>query len=289
LVRQYFVEGWSFQGEKVPEDAVEPSGSLVKAALLNSTVNMSGVAGYPNQDEGWGLIRLDRTLFFKGGRREMSAWDVPHLTGLSTRETGTHDINVLDDAEQLKITLVWADPPPAVGAFAAPTVNDLDLRVTSPDGTRYVGNDFTNGVSTPNSINIGDAINTVEMVVVDNPVAGDWIIEVFAARVAVGNPGQGYALVATATTKAKKCFVATTVYGDADHRDVESLRAWRDRHLEPGSRGRTAMRVLAGTYARIGPVAARVVERRPALRRVLRERVFPPLARAARGERRRWR
>ena len=260
LVRQYFLEGWSVEGEKVAEDAVTPSGSLIKAVLLNSTVNMSGVAGYPNDTEGWGLIRLERTLFFAGGRAEIGAWDVPHLLGLTTRQSGTHTINVAGRRRAAEDHARLGRP--AAGRrrvrHARPSTISI-CRVTSPDGTRYVGNDFTDGVSTRNSVNIGDAINTVEMVVVDNPIGGDWAIEVFAARVAVGNPGQGYAVVATATTKAKRCFVR-----DDGLRQPRPSRCRVTACLaRPPPRGGLAapppaMRVFAATYDRIGPLAARV-------------------------------
>ena len=75
------------------------------------------------------------------------------------------------------------------------------LRVTSPDSTDYLGNDFTNGVSTPNGTT-ADNVNNVEMVVVNNPVTGKWQLEVLGV-INVGNPGQGYALVATANMQAQ--------------------------------------------------------------------------------------
>ena len=34
-----------------------PSGALLKAMLINSAVDMKEVAGYPNDLEGWGVIR----------------------------------------------------------------------------------------------------------------------------------------------------------------------------------------------------------------------------------------
>ena len=69
LVRQYFIEGWYPSGEKEARNAFTPTGALLKAVLLNSTVDMTGGSpGTPHATEGWGLIRLDRTLVFCGDR-----------------------------------------------------------------------------------------------------------------------------------------------------------------------------------------------------------------------------
>jgi hypothetical protein len=78
------------------------------------------------------------------------------------------------------------------------------------------------------------------------------------------------------------CFVASAVYGDPGHPDVAALRRWRDRHLEPGARGRPAMRLLAGVYGLLGPGCARFAAGRPGLACALRRFVFGPAARALR-------
>jgi hypothetical protein len=220
LVRQYFTEGWYPVGRKVGAPlAFIPTGALLKAVLLNSTVDLTGVPGYPSDLEGWGLIQLDRTLHFAGDLRKLAVWDVRHAVGLTPGYTGvdmrTHELVVLDGAEQLKVTLVWTEPAPALPILEQPDftavtlVNDLDLLVTAPDGTQYVGNDFTNGLSTPNGSR-DDRLNNVEMVVVDNPLAGKWILEVHGVvqqahepdkRIRRAVAGQGYALVATGSLK----------------------------------------------------------------------------------------
>ncbi len=282
LIRQYLTEGWYPTGAKVAANAMTPTGALLKAILVNATVDMTGVAGYPNDTEGWGLIRLDRALFFPGSRRQMTLWDVRHAVGPTNRETRSHTFDVAESTEQLKITLAFSDSPPAAGSFAAPVVNDLDLRVFAPDGTLYVGNDFVDGVTQPNGALVGDSLNTVETVLVNNPATGRWTIDVLAFRVAVGNPGQGYGLVATATI-ASGCFVAGAVYRNPDHPDVVALRAWRDRTLRPGTPGRRAMQLAVRLYRRLGPTAARAVAGHDRLRAAIRRIALAPIARRVRG------
>jgi hypothetical protein len=289
LVRQYFLDGWYPSGEKIAANSVRPTGALLKAVLLNSTQDMTGVgvAGYPSNAEGWGLIRLDRTLFFRGARRRLRVWDERHAgrSAMPAVDFLPHDFDVADESEQLKVTLVWSDPGLIFPVFfGPPTVNDLNLEVTAPDGTTYVGNDFTGGVSTPNGAT-RDALNNVEMVVVNNPPPGRWQLLVHGT-VNMGNPGQGYALVATANLKSK-CFVASAVYGDDSHPDVRLMRSWRDRTLAGGGVRATATRGLVAVYERVGPRLAEAVRSHPRAAGLLRERMFGPAAAAARRRRER--
>jgi len=213
LVRQYFTEGWYPVGRKVGAPlGFTPTGALLKAVLLNSTIDLTDVPGYPSDLEGWGLIQLDRTLYFDGDVRKLAVWDVRHAVGITPLvDIRRHDLVVLGGAEQLKVTLVWTEPRPASNSSTGQLVNDLDLTVTAPDGTQYVGNDFdfANGVSTPNGSS-ADSLNNVEMVVVNAPAAGKWLLEVHGVvhqphladqQIRHAVAGQGYALVATGALK----------------------------------------------------------------------------------------
>ncbi len=196
LVRQYFCEGYYPTGTAEPHHVFTPSGALLKAALINGTLDMTGVAGYPNNMEGWGLIRLEDILHFPGSALDLRVWDYRNADGLTTGAMHDHHVDVASNAQRLKVTLAWTDPPGAVNA-ATPIVNDLDLEVVSPGGGQtFRGNVFAGGVSTTGGT--ADATNNVEMVLVNAPEAGDWTIRVIGTAVNVGNPGQGYGLVVTA-------------------------------------------------------------------------------------------
>ncbi len=197
LARQYYMEGWYPTGTAQPHHSFIPSGALLKATLLNSTVDMPGPAGYPNQTEGWGVLRLDNALFFDGDARNARVWDVRNASGLATGEYHEYNLVVAGVGQQLKITLVLTEPPSTDGD-ATPVVNDLDLEVVTPDGTQtFFGNgaNFIGGVSTAGGAR--DTLNNVEQVVLNNPAVGTWTIRVAGTAVNVGAPGQGYALVAT--------------------------------------------------------------------------------------------
>jgi hypothetical protein len=182
----------------VAADSLHPSAALVKASLLNSTVDMTGVKGYPSSKEGWGLVKLSNTLFFAGGPRNLFIKDISNSAGLHTGETHSHQVNIKNDSQQMKITLVWSDAP-ALSLAVKLLVNNLDLVVASPHGENFSGNNLdARGFSREG--NTTDGINNVEMVIVEKPAPGLWTITVKGTAVNVVRPGggQGYALVLTA-------------------------------------------------------------------------------------------
>ncbi len=199
LVRQYYTEGWYPTGTREASHAFTPSGALLKATLLNGTVDAVGIAGYPDaagSGEGWGRLLTENALFFAGDARNTRVWDYRHADGLETGESLDLPLQVATNGQPMKITLVWTEPPGTVNS-AAPVVNNLDLSVISPDGTQtFRGNVFNNGVSA--SGGTADALNNVEMVLIDQPAPGEWTIRVAATAVNQGKPGQGFAVVASA-------------------------------------------------------------------------------------------
>ncbi|MGD2084970.1 MAG: S8 family serine peptidase [Candidatus Aminicenantes bacterium] len=201
LVRQYYTEGWYPSGTKQPHHAFTPSGALLKATLLNGTVDATGIAGYPDtteSGEGWGRLLLENSLFFDGDTRNLSVWDVRHVNGLYAGGSHNYHFTVVNNAEPLKITLVWNEPPASAGS-ATPVINDLDLVVIGPDNvTTYLGNDINANIG--QSIANGgtnDTLNNVEMVILDNPPIGTYTLTVQEGTAGINQGPQGYALVAT--------------------------------------------------------------------------------------------
>ncbi len=292
LVRQYYTEGWSVTGSRDAANAFTPSGALIRAMLVNSAVNMSGPANYPNATEGWGLIRIDRALMFNDNGRNLVVKDIRNSIGLRTGEDLTQAYTVTGgSSQQLRVVLAYTDPAGTAGA-ANTLVNNLNLEVTDPNGVKYVGNDFdpAAGFSHPNSTNTGDTFNTIEVVQVAAPPAGAWEVKVRGTAVAVDR--QGFALAITSTAPPPSgggCFVASAVYADPWHPDVVALRRWRQRGLDAGGVRSAAMRALVATYGVLGPPAARLVAARPRLRARLRTGVFPRIVeRVDRTEEQQW-
>jgi len=195
LVRQYYVDGYYPSGAANAADAFTPSGALIKGTLLNSAVDMTGVAGYPSNREGWGRALADNALFFTGDTRKLVVLDdIRNAVGLSTTDVSEYMLNVDGATEQLRVTLVWTDAPAAASTgtgFAA--INDLDLEVESPSSVLYLGNVFSSGQSTTGGTK--DDRNNVEQVHLSSPELGVWTVRILAA--AVNQGPQGFALIAT--------------------------------------------------------------------------------------------
>lgn len=155
--------------------------ALVKSLLINSAKD----AGDPGLDfiTGYGSVNAYRSLqslqegrFFSG---EVTSGSVESF-----------DLILPPNALNLKVTLVWTDPPANVGDAKA-LVNDLDLRlknslniVTNP----WVLNESPDIQSLSSSAIRGvDRLNNVEQVTIDNPET-DYTIEVEGFDVGVPQP-----------------------------------------------------------------------------------------------------
>jgi hypothetical protein len=197
LVRQYYTDGFYPLGIPTPATALMPSSALLKATLLNSAVDMTGVPGYPSAAEGWGRVLADNALYFDGDARKLQIRDVRKNEGLSTGQVVEFQLPVLgaaNPAEPLRITMAYTEPPATANASFA-SVNDLDLEVVDPVGQTYKGNVFNTVAGFSQLGGAKDDRNNVEQVHIENPQAGVWTVRIRAA--AVNEGVQGYALVMT--------------------------------------------------------------------------------------------
>jgi hypothetical protein len=213
LARQYFTEGpTSLRGIEIARGGFAPSAALLKAVLINSSVPMTGtdnslgpISPIPSSEQGWGRIRLDRTLLFSPSVRKLYVDD--HRVGIppGAAPPFTSTFSAVSGAEPLKVTLAWTDfpalpnSPPSSPTLSDPSswssprlVNDLDLVVSGPSGT-FLGNVFSAGASAPGGS--ADRRNTVEQVLIPVPAAGTYTITVTPFNIVEG--GQQFALVAT--------------------------------------------------------------------------------------------
>jgi hypothetical protein len=171
------------------------SAALVKATLVNSAVDLQdedndGVDNnaypIPNMHEGWGRVDLAKAT---GG----TSRSVDETTSLGTNGSIIYTPTIGTAGTSFKATLAWTDFPSTTTA-AKNLVNDLDLIVTAPDGTRYVGNDFAGGWSKTGGV--ADRTNNLENVYVQAAAAGTWTIEVRGYNVPSGP--QPFAIVVDA-------------------------------------------------------------------------------------------
>ncbi len=191
LMREYLMEGWYPSGAPVLEDALTPSGALLRAMLINSSTDMTDVPGYPGDREGWGRIQMNLGLKLgEDSPIDQYLQDFRHTEGLNTGQERVYSFAVGDDSLDLKVTMAFTDYPAEVSANPA-VVNDLDLHLTSPTGQEYWGNWFADGYSTPGGER--DPLNSVERVVVSDPDIGAWTLRVIGEDVPMGP--QGFAFI----------------------------------------------------------------------------------------------
>jgi hypothetical protein len=157
-----------------------PQSALIKATLLN-TANEAGNIG-PDYKFGWGIVNgLRAGLLLEEGR---------YLSDNITQGvTNNHTINVPAGTTQARFMVYWSDVPASAGASPA-LVNDLDLVVTDPSSGMHLPwiLDETPNVTTLDlpATNGVDHLNNVEQVLLNNPVAGNYDIDILGFNVPMG-------------------------------------------------------------------------------------------------------
>lgn len=173
LLRQYLREdGYNY-----------PSSALLKASLINGAYFPTELAELKNAtntyEVGFGILDVARSIL---ALREKTFKAIDNVIGIKQDSYQRYVVTARSQDVPLKVTLVWTDPSGKSGKL----VNDLDLKITSPDGKVYMGNEHLD-VQAP------DRVNNVEQVLILKPIVGEYVVEVSANRVVSGF--QNYALV----------------------------------------------------------------------------------------------
>ena len=156
-------------------DQPNPSAALLKAALIHSAQYIDYRHAHPSSaapadnEQGWGRVDIATVI---APEAPVNVLFIDEINPLATGEKAVYRIGVEDTSAPLRVTLVYTDFP------GEDLVNDLSLVVRSPGGGFFLGNDFDNAGSF-------DHINNVEGVIVDEPTAGEWRVEVVASEVEV--------------------------------------------------------------------------------------------------------
>ncbi len=158
-----------------------PEGGLLKAVLLNTANDLGNIG--PDYTYGYGHVNLLQAV--------MDIEKKQHLkSSVANKATTTHKIIVPTGTKELRVLLNWRDKEASLGVSKV-LINDLDLTLTSPDGTIAKPWQLEN---TPDSSLLAaaakrgeDHINTVEQVVVTNPSVGEWTINVKGNLIPLGN------------------------------------------------------------------------------------------------------
>ncbi len=187
LLFQMWHEGvWSGHGGAATVFDSRPQMMTAKALMIHHAFRYDWTLGGPNGDidrfrQGWGTADA-RNLYDTASATFIVDEDVvlaPLGSYSTTAElTGTEP--------EFKATLAYLDPMGTVGA-AVHRINDLSLRVTSPSGTIYWGNNGLAASNVSTSGGTSNTIDTVENVFVTAPEAGTWTVEVLADEVVQDN------------------------------------------------------------------------------------------------------
>lgn len=189
-----------------------PTNPELKAALLHTANDVlrrepgatsceQGFPCYegPDFSSGYGSVRARDAVDLMGGGTGKVLSSSVSISG-----TTSFYVSVPPGTNELKVTLVWDDPP-AEPAAVVTLVNDLDLQVFDPNGRRHYpwvldgSNPSIPAVRCPTSptdlcsTTNEDHTNNVEQVWVQSSdslsselVVGDWRVDVVSTRLAVG-------------------------------------------------------------------------------------------------------
>lgn len=157
-----------------------PESALIKAALLNTANDMGNVG--PDFKFGWGLVNANRAALLLQEDRYLSGT-------VSQAGNNTHTIAVPANTTQVRFMVYWSDPAATPGANPA-LVNDLDLVVTDPSTATHLPWVLD---ETPNPVNLDtpatngpDHLNNMEQVLINNPAAGNYDVDITGFNVPVG-------------------------------------------------------------------------------------------------------
>ncbi|MET7718107.1 S8 family serine peptidase [Streptomyces sp. NPDC005407] len=180
LVREYYVS----------DRSTEPSAALLKATLINGTRRLTAddsIAQHAHYHQGFGAIHMPSSIPNPGNPDLVlecaDTWQTParqlHRTGDRVR----FSVEVAAGLP-LRLCLAYTDLP------GRSLQNDLSVILEAPDGSRHAGNGGLLDLLLST-----DSTNNVEIIRLDPPSAGRYLIQIFARNLLKGP--QDYALVVT--------------------------------------------------------------------------------------------
>lgn len=181
ITRQYYRD----------EHGRQASAALLKATVINGAQWLTGGdatadhARHPNFHQGFGRIDMRRSLPLPGDPRRLlfvDSWQDGSLQLSRTGERYRWEFDLAGGGE-LRLCLVWTDPP------GRALQNNLNLFLETPTGVKAHGNE-----QLPLGITPVDTENNVEVIRLDNPAPGTYLIQVSADNLISELP-QAFALV----------------------------------------------------------------------------------------------
>jgi len=174
------VMGQLYQAYKELNAGVNPPSGLMKGILLNSADDL-GNSG-PDFKYGWGEVNALKAIKILENQTYIED-SISHLGNNS------HNISIPSGTQQFRVMVYWHDKEASTSASIA-LINNLDILLTSPNGTTYQPWILDH---TPNSTNLNqpatrgvDDRNNMEQVTIDNPTTGSYNLTVTGTSVPYG-------------------------------------------------------------------------------------------------------
>lgn len=160
----------------------DPQASLIKAIACNTAEDL----GNPGPDYSYGFGAIN-------ARRAVEALDSNryYINTVDPLANSTTNITIPANTRRLKILLYWPDVPASINA-ATTLVNDLDMVVIEPNFSLHRALSPSAANVTANATEKPDHINNIEQVIIENPSAGTYTVNVIGYNLPSGT--QDYVL-----------------------------------------------------------------------------------------------
>ncbi len=162
-----------YQRYRQLHEATNPKNGLMKALLCNGGTDKGNTG--PDYNYGFGWMDLSRSLEMLEKNQYVNA-NIIHAG------SNNHTITVPPNTAQLRVMLYWNDPAASLLSSRS-LVNDLDLRLVDPSSSTHLP--LILDTSATGILNVAttgaDHLNNMEQVVVSNPAAGSYTINISAA------------------------------------------------------------------------------------------------------------
>ena len=157
---------------------VNPSSALIKAVVCNTAEDLGNIG--PDYTFGFGMLNA---------RRAVQAIESNHYftSAIDNGNSKVQTITIPANTKRLKVMLYWTDVAAASNAAIA-LVNDLDLTVKEPSSLLHRPLVLNSAPANVNDVATegADHINNIEQVVIENPTAGNYTINVSGFSVPFG-------------------------------------------------------------------------------------------------------
>lgn len=182
-----FFQMWS---DGIFGNPVDPDGTVFEnrahmttaKAMLVATASQYPFSGTSHDKtrmhQGWGMPDIGKVYDMREKMFIINETDI-----LAPFEVAQHTIAVEPGEPELKVAMTYADLPGNPAVQSQHRINDITLKVTSPSGTYYYGNNGLLEAVWSDPEGVADTKNTVECVFIENPEAGAWIVEIYADEI----------------------------------------------------------------------------------------------------------